>query len=277
MRATPRWAARSPRRCSAWRLPTWANERSSSSPPPWCCRHWRRCSRSAATAAAEGDEHHGAAAPAATRGTRALDTSSAIRRCTSSPLCAVLFHLSNAAMLPLALNELAQRGEAPGLMVSAAIIVPQIIIAVAVTLGRADGADASDGARCCWSASSRCRCAPCCSRSVQVARGGGRDPDPGRGQRDRVRADAAADRRRPDAPTPATSTWRSVRSAWRSAWGRRSARWSPAGWPTGSASRDGVSRAGRRWRGLATGACWLLAMPETRPASRGRQCRSHRR
>lgn len=44
-------------------------------------------------------------------------------------VCAVLFHLANAAMLPLALNELAQRDPAPGLVVSAAVIVPQMIVA----------------------------------------------------------------------------------------------------------------------------------------------------
>jgi MFS family permease len=42
----------------------------------------------------------------------------------------VLFHLSNAAMLPLALNDLARRGGNTGLVISAAIIVPQIVSAV---------------------------------------------------------------------------------------------------------------------------------------------------
>jgi MFS family permease len=59
-------------------------------------------------------------------------------------VCAVLFHLANAAMLPLALNELAKRTPATGLVVSAAIIVPQMIVAavspwagrMAQTLGR---------------------------------------------------------------------------------------------------------------------------------------------
>jgi hypothetical protein len=44
-------------------------------------------------------------------------------------ICAVLFNLSNAAMLPLAVNELAKRGPSAGLVVSAAVIVPQIIVA----------------------------------------------------------------------------------------------------------------------------------------------------
>ena len=43
--------------------------------------------------------------------------------------CAMLFHLGNAAMLPLALNGLASRIPATGLVISAAILLPQIIIA----------------------------------------------------------------------------------------------------------------------------------------------------
>jgi len=45
-------------------------------------------------------------------------------------VCVVLFHLSNAAMLPLALNELAARGHAAGWVVSASVIVPQALVAV---------------------------------------------------------------------------------------------------------------------------------------------------
>jgi MFS family permease len=40
----------------------------------------------------------------------------------------LLFHLSNAAMLPLALNALSRRVPEPGLIVSAAIIVPQAVV-----------------------------------------------------------------------------------------------------------------------------------------------------
>lgn len=43
-------------------------------------------------------------------------------------VCAVLFHLSNAYMLPLALNELAKRTDQSNFVISAAIIVPQIIV-----------------------------------------------------------------------------------------------------------------------------------------------------
>jgi MFS family permease len=42
----------------------------------------------------------------------------------------VLFQLANAALLPLALTGLAQRGGAPGYLVSATIVVPQLLVAV---------------------------------------------------------------------------------------------------------------------------------------------------
>jgi MFS family permease len=45
-------------------------------------------------------------------------------------LCVILFHLSNAALLPLALGELSEHGEASGFVVSAAIVVPQIVVAL---------------------------------------------------------------------------------------------------------------------------------------------------
>jgi predicted MFS family arabinose efflux permease len=45
-------------------------------------------------------------------------------------LCAVLFSLANAAMLPLALNELTKRTGQSGFVVSACIIVPQVIVAL---------------------------------------------------------------------------------------------------------------------------------------------------
>jgi MFS family permease len=44
--------------------------------------------------------------------------------------CTILFSLSNAAMLPLALNALARRSGDVGLVVSAAIVVPQIVAAL---------------------------------------------------------------------------------------------------------------------------------------------------
>jgi MFS family permease len=43
-------------------------------------------------------------------------------------VCVVLFHFSNAAMLPLALNELSKRIGDTGWVVSAAIIVPQVVV-----------------------------------------------------------------------------------------------------------------------------------------------------
>jgi MFS family permease len=45
-------------------------------------------------------------------------------------VCAVLFNVANAAMLPLALNELAKRTDDTGFVVSAAIIVPQVVVAL---------------------------------------------------------------------------------------------------------------------------------------------------
>lgn len=46
-------------------------------------------------------------------------------------VCSVLlFQLANAALLPLALNGLTQRGGAPGYIVSATIVLPQLIVAV---------------------------------------------------------------------------------------------------------------------------------------------------
>jgi predicted MFS family arabinose efflux permease len=44
-------------------------------------------------------------------------------------VCVVLFQFANAAMLPLALNELAKRTGEVGFVVSAAIIVPQVVVA----------------------------------------------------------------------------------------------------------------------------------------------------
>ena len=50
----------------------------------------------------------------------------------------LLFALANAGMLPLAVNALAKRGHDAGLMVSAAIIVSQLVVAaISPTLGRA--------------------------------------------------------------------------------------------------------------------------------------------
>ena len=45
--------------------------------------------------------------------------------------CILLFQLGNAALLPLALSGLSRHGEAVGFVVSAALIVPQLIVALA--------------------------------------------------------------------------------------------------------------------------------------------------
>jgi MFS family permease len=53
-------------------------------------------------------------------------------------VCTALFHMSNAGLLPLALNGLAKRGGNTGLVISAAIVVPQIVAAlIAPWIGRA--------------------------------------------------------------------------------------------------------------------------------------------
>jgi MFS family permease len=46
-------------------------------------------------------------------------------------VCIILFQLSNAALLSLALGGLSQRGEASGFVVPAAIILPQLVVALA--------------------------------------------------------------------------------------------------------------------------------------------------
>ncbi|MGA3401848.1 MAG: MFS transporter [Acetobacteraceae bacterium] len=79
---------------------------------------------------AEGEEHHALLHPRERR-RRAIRPLQIFREPALHvfAVCAVLFHLANAAMLPLALNELAKRTPTAGLVVSAAIIVPQMIVA----------------------------------------------------------------------------------------------------------------------------------------------------
>ena len=114
-------------------------------------------------------------------------------------ICAVLFHLANAAMLPLALNELAKHTPSAGLVVPAAIIVPQVIVATMSPWVGSEGADAGPAT----GAAGRLRRTPRAWRTVRIAGLGrpggaaaGRDPTAGRRQRDGVRPHAAADRRR---------------------------------------------------------------------------------
>ena len=79
---------------------------------------------------AEGEEHHALLHPRERR-RRAIRPLQIFREPALHvfAVCAVLFHLANAAMLPLALTELAKRTPTAGLVVSAAIIVPQMIVA----------------------------------------------------------------------------------------------------------------------------------------------------
>ena len=71
----------------------------------------------------------------------------------------MLFHFANAAMLPLALNALSKHGEQSGLVISAAIIVPQIVVAAGCSPWAGQWRSGSAAGRSCWSASRHCRCA----------------------------------------------------------------------------------------------------------------------
>ncbi len=76
-------------------------------------------------------KHVAAAAPTAGidwRGLRLLFTD---RRLLAFGACALLFHLSNAAMLPLAASEVTKRaGDLANLIIAACIMVPQAVVAV---------------------------------------------------------------------------------------------------------------------------------------------------
>ncbi|HUB13423.1 MAG TPA: MFS transporter [Acetobacteraceae bacterium] len=79
---------------------------------------------------AEGETHHALLTPRERR-RRALRARQIFRQPALHVFaaCAVLFQLANAGMLPLALNELSKRTPTAGLVVSAAVIVPQIVVA----------------------------------------------------------------------------------------------------------------------------------------------------
>ena len=81
--------------------------------------------------------------------------------------CIVLFQFANAAMLPLALNELSKRAGYSDFVVSAAVIVPQIVVADAHR-GPAVWRKALDASLSCCSALLRCRCAGCCLSPVPM-------------------------------------------------------------------------------------------------------------
>jgi MFS family permease len=107
----------------------------------------------------------------------------------------VLFQLANAALLPVALNGLTRMGGVPGFVISATIIVPQIITAMFAPRGRhpctahrpAPGVDGR-----------LCRRAAACPAVRGPTRCAAADDPPGAGRRQcrGVWLDAAADRRR---------------------------------------------------------------------------------
>ena len=167
-------------------------------------------------------------------------------------VCVVLFYLANAAMLPLALNELAKRDGPSGFVVSAAIIVPQIVVALcspwvgrlAQSMGRKP--ILLPGLRCPAAARIAVR------RSARRGSAGG-DPVARRGQRDRVRPDDAADRRRPHAAQRLPQSRDRDPSCWPPVWAPPPAPPPPAGWPTSSVPRSPFSA----WRWSAQWhCCW---------------------
>ena len=97
-------------------------------------------------------------------------------------VCIVLFQFANAAMLPLALNELSKRVGNSDFVVSAAVIVPQIVVAACLALGRPSGAKS-------W-AQAHPAVRLCCAAAAWAAvrrqsRRGSAGGDPGAGRRQR--------------------------------------------------------------------------------------------
>ena len=79
--------------------------------------------------------------------------------------CLLLFHLANAAMLPLMGSVVTMRSARwATVLIAACIVVPQLARRRAVAVGRATRPDLGAGGRCCSSASPRCRSAAFFSR-----------------------------------------------------------------------------------------------------------------
>ena len=111
--------------------------------------------------------------------------------------CVMLFHLSNAAMLPLAAAAVTMRaGNFANLIIAACIVVPQLVVAALSPVSAVPPSASAASACCCW-AGARCRCAACCWRCCRcVAPGGGASGQ--RCQRGGVRRADALGRLRPD-------------------------------------------------------------------------------
>jgi MFS family permease len=87
------------------------------------------------------------------------------RRLLVFAVCVALFHLSNAAMLPLAGAAVTMRaGQYANLIIAACILVPQAIVALLSPWVGRQASVIGRRARCCCSDGPRCRCAACCWR-----------------------------------------------------------------------------------------------------------------
>lgn len=77
--------------------------------------------------------------------------------------CVFLFQVSSAAIVPLAVADLAtQRIAAGGLVIAAFVIIPQLLVACCAPAWGGWPSCLVGAHRCCW-ASQRCRCARFCS------------------------------------------------------------------------------------------------------------------
>ena len=90
------------------------------------------------------------------------------RRVLAFAGCVVLFHLANAALLPLLGGELTRAGgDTANLLIAACIVLPQAVVALASPwIGRT--ADRRDRASCWPSVSPPCQSAPCCLRQPTI-------------------------------------------------------------------------------------------------------------
>jgi Major Facilitator Superfamily len=86
------------------------------------------------------------------------------RRLHAFAVCVLLFHLSNAAVLPLVGAAVTMRaGDLANAIIAACIMVPQGVVALcSPSVGRS--ATRSAAGRCCCWAGPHCRCVGCCWR-----------------------------------------------------------------------------------------------------------------
>ena len=166
------------------------------------------------------------------------------RRLVTFGICAFLFHLSNAAMLPLAAAQVTKTaGDGANLIIAGCIVVPQAVVAVASPwVGRranTSGTPADPSGGLGRLAGAR----PAPSVPARPVSAGGRSVDQ-RDQRGSVRGDAAPCCRRPHARPRAFQSvhgglW-AVRGGWCNSQYRQ--------WEDGSLIRPGTYRPSCRWR-----------------------------